>query len=136
MMMIEDFKKDINNSLKEIQENRCKQVEALKRTDKNPLKDLEEKNKQTGEGIEQKQPESNNENRYNKEITKEHNPGDTKPRKEIRSHKYKHHHQNTKYRRQNLMCRRYHRKLQHNSQRKRKMQKASNPKYPGHSEKN
>ena len=30
MMMIEDFKKDINNSLKEIQENTGKQVEALK----------------------------------------------------------------------------------------------------------
>jgi hypothetical protein len=30
MMMIEDFKKDINNSLKEIQENTGKQIEALK----------------------------------------------------------------------------------------------------------
>jgi hypothetical protein len=30
MMMIQDFKKDINNSLKEIQENTGKQVEALK----------------------------------------------------------------------------------------------------------
>ena len=30
MTMIEDFKKDINNSLKEIQENTGKQVEALK----------------------------------------------------------------------------------------------------------
>ena len=30
MMMIEDFKKDINNSFKEIQENTGKQVEALK----------------------------------------------------------------------------------------------------------
>jgi hypothetical protein len=30
MMMIEDFKKDINNSLKEIQENTGKQVEELK----------------------------------------------------------------------------------------------------------
>jgi hypothetical protein len=30
MMLIEDFKKDINNSLKEIQENRSKQVEAIK----------------------------------------------------------------------------------------------------------
>jgi hypothetical protein len=30
MMMIEDFKKGKNNSLKEIQENTCKQVEALK----------------------------------------------------------------------------------------------------------
>jgi hypothetical protein len=29
MMMIEDFKKDINNSLKEIQEKTGKQVEAL-----------------------------------------------------------------------------------------------------------
>jgi hypothetical protein len=30
MMMIEDFKKDLNNFLKEIQENTGKQVEALK----------------------------------------------------------------------------------------------------------
>jgi hypothetical protein len=30
MMLIEDFKKDINNSLKEIQENTAKQVEVLK----------------------------------------------------------------------------------------------------------
>jgi hypothetical protein len=38
MMMIE-VKKDINNSLKEIQENTCKQVEALKEeTKNNPLK--------------------------------------------------------------------------------------------------
>ena len=29
-MLIEDFKKDINNSLEEIQENTGKQVEALK----------------------------------------------------------------------------------------------------------
>jgi hypothetical protein len=34
--MIEDIKKDINNSLKEIQENTGKQVESLK--DINPLK--------------------------------------------------------------------------------------------------
>jgi hypothetical protein len=29
MMLVEDFKKDINNSLKEIQENTAKQVEGL-----------------------------------------------------------------------------------------------------------
>jgi hypothetical protein len=29
MMLIEDFKKDINNSIKEIQENKGKRVEAL-----------------------------------------------------------------------------------------------------------
>jgi hypothetical protein len=36
MMMIEDFKKDINNSLKEIQENTGKQIEALKEETKLP----------------------------------------------------------------------------------------------------
>jgi hypothetical protein len=38
MMMVEDFKKDMTNSLKEIQENIAKQVEALKKEHKNPLK--------------------------------------------------------------------------------------------------
>jgi hypothetical protein len=33
-----------------------------------------------------------------------------KPRKEIRSHRYKHHQQNTRDRSENLRCRRYHRK--------------------------
>jgi hypothetical protein len=36
MMVVEDFKKGINNSLKEIQENTAKKVEALKRKHKNP----------------------------------------------------------------------------------------------------
>jgi hypothetical protein len=36
--MIEDIKKDINNSLKEIKENTDKQVEALKLEIENPLK--------------------------------------------------------------------------------------------------
>ena len=38
MMMMEDFKKEINNSLKEIQENTGKQLEPLKRKHNNPLK--------------------------------------------------------------------------------------------------
>ena len=38
MMVIEDFKKNINNSLKEIQENTGKQVEALKEETQIPLK--------------------------------------------------------------------------------------------------
>jgi predicted nucleic acid-binding Zn-ribbon protein len=42
MMMIEDFKKDINNSLKEIQENIGKQVEALKEETQKSLKELQE----------------------------------------------------------------------------------------------
>ena len=37
MMMVEDIKKDFNNSLKEIQENTAKQVEDLIRKHKNSL---------------------------------------------------------------------------------------------------
>jgi hypothetical protein len=42
MMLVEDFKKGINNSLKEIQENIAKQVEVLKRKHKNSLNELQE----------------------------------------------------------------------------------------------
>jgi F0F1-type ATP synthase membrane subunit b/b' len=41
MMMTQDFKKDINNSLKEIQ-NTGKQLEALKKKTQNALKELQE----------------------------------------------------------------------------------------------
>ena len=43
MKMIEDFKKDINNSLKEIQENTDKQVESLK--EENMIYQVKEFNK-------------------------------------------------------------------------------------------
>jgi hypothetical protein len=36
MMMMEDYKKDINNSLKKIQEKKGKQVEALREETKIP----------------------------------------------------------------------------------------------------
>jgi hypothetical protein len=68
----------------------------------------------------------------NKEITKGDSYGDRKPRKEIR--RCKHHQHNTRDRRENLCCRRYHKKiLAQESKRmeKCKMQKAPNPKYPG-----
>jgi prefoldin subunit 5 len=42
MMMIEDFKKDINNSLKELHENTGKQVHALKEETQKSLKELQE----------------------------------------------------------------------------------------------
>jgi hypothetical protein len=42
MMVVEDFKKGINNSLKEIQENTAKQVEALKEKTQKSLKELQE----------------------------------------------------------------------------------------------
>jgi hypothetical protein len=39
MMVIDNFKKDINNSLKEIQANSDKQVEALKKVTQKSLKE-------------------------------------------------------------------------------------------------
>jgi hypothetical protein len=39
MTLIEDFKKDINNSLKEIQENTGKQLEIIKEETQKFLKD-------------------------------------------------------------------------------------------------
>ena len=41
-MMIEDFKKDISNSLKEIQENTGKKIESLKEKTQKSLKELQE----------------------------------------------------------------------------------------------
>jgi hypothetical protein len=38
MMMVEDIRKDFNNSLKEIQENTVNRYKTLKRKHKNPLK--------------------------------------------------------------------------------------------------
>jgi ElaB/YqjD/DUF883 family membrane-anchored ribosome-binding protein len=42
MLLVEDFKKGINNSLKEIQENSAKQVEDLKEEAQKSLKELQE----------------------------------------------------------------------------------------------
>jgi hypothetical protein len=42
MMMIEEFKRDINNSLKKIQENTGKLVEDLKEETQKSLKELQE----------------------------------------------------------------------------------------------
>jgi hypothetical protein len=42
MMMVEDIKKDVNNSLKEIQENTAKQVEDHKEEAQKSLKELQE----------------------------------------------------------------------------------------------
>ena len=41
MMIVEDIKKDFNNSLKEIQENTAKQVEVLKESQENNAKQVE-----------------------------------------------------------------------------------------------
>ena len=44
MIMMEDFKKEINNSLKEIQENTGKQLVVLKKETQKFLKELQENN--------------------------------------------------------------------------------------------
>jgi vacuolar-type H+-ATPase subunit E/Vma4 len=41
MMMVEDIKKDFNNSFKEIQENNAKQVEDIKEEAQKSLKELQ-----------------------------------------------------------------------------------------------
>jgi hypothetical protein len=110
MTVIQDFKKDINNSLKEIQENTGKQLKALKEETQKSLKELQENTSQTDKENEQNHPGSKIGKKNNKEITKVDNPRVRKDRKEIRSHKCKHHQQNTRDRRENLRCRRYHRK--------------------------
>jgi hypothetical protein len=69
MMMIEDFKKDINNSLKEIQDNTGKQVEALKEETQKSLKELQENTTKQVKELNKTHPESKNGNRNNKEIT-------------------------------------------------------------------
>jgi hypothetical protein len=43
MMLVDDLKKVINNSLKEIQDNTAKQVEVLKEETQKSLKKLQEK---------------------------------------------------------------------------------------------
>jgi peptidoglycan hydrolase CwlO-like protein len=117
MMMIEDCKKDINKFLKEIQEeNTGKQLEALKEETQKSLKELQEKKTKQNKTIKQAKEMNKTiqdlkmELEKNKEITKRDNPGVRKPRKEIRSHRCKHHQQNIRDRRENLRCRRYHRR--------------------------
>jgi hypothetical protein len=58
---------------------------------------------QVGKGNEKNHPGSKNGN-INTQITKGGNPGIRKPRKEIRSHRCKHHQQNTKEIIENLRC--------------------------------
>jgi hypothetical protein len=104
IMLIEDFGKYINNFLKEMQENAGKHVDALKEEAQKSLEGITGKHNQTGEETKQNNLGSKNGNRKkNKEITKGDNPGDRKPRKETRSHRCKHHQQNTRDQRENLM---------------------------------
>ena len=54
MMLIEGFKKDTNNSLKEIQENMAKQIEDLKEEAQKSLKELQENTAKQVEALKEK----------------------------------------------------------------------------------
>jgi hypothetical protein len=73
MKMIEAFKEDINNSLKEIQ-NTCKQVGSLKEETNKSIKEIQENTAIQA---------LRNGNRNNIEITNRGTPGDGNPRKEL-----------------------------------------------------
>ena len=126
MTMIEGFKKDINNSLKGIQEDISKQGEDLKEQTHESFKEIQEKQNQRVKESNKTIKNTKNGKRNNKEFTKGNNPGNRKPKNEIRSHRCKHHQQNTRDRRQMLSIEDTNRKYCHNSQRKCKMPKTSN----------
>jgi hypothetical protein len=63
MTLVEDFKMDINNSLKEIQENTAKQVEVLKEETQKSLKELQE---DTGKQVEALKEDKNPLKNYRK----------------------------------------------------------------------
>jgi hypothetical protein len=147
--LVEDFKKVINNSLKEIKENTAKQVEVLKEETQKSFKrlkantakqvDLKEETQKSlkevqeniCDGIEQNHPRTKNGRGNNEEKPKRENSGDRNARKEIRNHRCEHQQQNIRDGKENLKCRRFHREHGHNNQRKCKMQRDSNPKQPG-----
>jgi hypothetical protein len=55
MMLVEDFKKGINNSLKEIQENSAKQVEGLEELQENTAKQIEVLKEETQKSLKELQ---------------------------------------------------------------------------------
>jgi hypothetical protein len=144
-MVVEDFKKDIDNSLKEIQENIAKQIEVLKELQETTAKQVEYLKEETQKSLKELQEKTTkqvmelnktiqdlkNGSRNNTENPKGDNSGDRNPKKDIRNHRCEHQQQNTRDGRKNLRCRRFYRKHRHNNQRKCKIQKYPNPKHPG-----
>ena len=98
MMIMEDFKKDINNSLKEIQENKGKQVETLKEETQKFLNELQETTTKLVKELNKTIQDLKMEIETIKKSQKR--QPSRKPRKEIRSHRCKHHQKNAKDRRE------------------------------------
>ena len=76
MNMIDEFKKDIDNSLLKIQKNSGKQLEALKEETQKSLKELQENTTKQVEELNKIFQDLENGDRNNKEITKGDNTGD------------------------------------------------------------
>ena len=102
MMMVENFKKEINNSLKEIQENTGKQLEALKEETQTPLKELHENATKQVMELSKTIQDIKNGNKNNEENPNGDNSRDRNPRKEIRKQMCEHQQQNTRDGRGNL----------------------------------
>jgi methyltransferase-like protein len=83
MKIIYSFKEDINNSLKEIQENTSKQVEALKEETNKSLKGIQ---KNTIKEEKESKPRPKSGSRNNKQNTNRGKHGYGKPRKEVRNY--------------------------------------------------
>jgi hypothetical protein len=82
LMLVEDIKKDFNNSLKEIQENTAKEGQVLK--------EIQENTKRAGDGIEENHIRPKKGSTHNKENPKGDNAGDRNPRKKIWNHRCDH----------------------------------------------
>jgi hypothetical protein len=117
MMLVENFKKDINNSLKEILDNTGEQVEDLKEEAQNSLKELQENTTKQVMELNKTIQDLKMEEEIIKKTQRD-NSGDRNPRKEIRNHRCEHQQQNTRDGRENLRCRIFHREHGHNNQRK------------------
>jgi chromosome segregation ATPase len=131
MILVEGFKKEINNSLKEIQERTAKQAEDLKEEAQKSLKELQENTtKQVMELnkiIQDLEMEVETIKKTQRETTLEIETLGKKSGTKDESIKQ----QNTRDRRENLRCRRFHREHGHRNERKCKMQKDPNSKHPG-----
>ena len=96
MMMVEDIKKDFNNSLIEIQENIAKEVQVLKEKQENTIKQVEvitEKEEKTYKQVMEMNKtilDLKKGSRHNKENPKRGNTRDRNTGKEICNHRCKH----------------------------------------------
>jgi hypothetical protein len=110
MMLGEDFKKDINNSFKEMQDNLSKQVEALKKETQKSLKELQENTSKQVKGLSKTIHYLKMEVETIKKSQWETTLEIEKPRKETRRHRCKITKRIQEIEEENLRCRRFHRK--------------------------